>query len=191
LGASSKCPSLASSPEEWLAKMQKAYMDLVAESDSTNMFILGRKKGASPVTMDVAKSTFKSFFPVIKYFIAKPPNAEFCRLTIMDASAVKHVHRGLKASWMKLGTLRWWLSADKPDAMRNLEARAQDFVAYAKEQGDVEKATVGYVETEHRVLSKGGKEILPLFLIPGKGGRKWGALVDLLVMRIEQLDDSD
>jgi hypothetical protein len=68
LGVSSKCPSLASSPEGRLVKMQKAYMDLVAESNTTNRFILGRKKGASPVTMDVVKSTFKSFFPGIKYF---------------------------------------------------------------------------------------------------------------------------
>jgi hypothetical protein len=128
---------------------------------------------------------------VLTRVIVKPPNAEFFRLTIMDTAAVNQVHRGSKASWMELGTLGWWLSVDKPDAMRKLESRARDFVTFVKEQGDAEKTTVGYVETEHGVLSKNGKEILPLFLIPGKTGRRWSALVDLFINHIEQLDDTD
>ncbi len=172
LGASSNDPSLASSPEDRLLKMQKAYMDLVADSEATNRLILGRKKGMNAVSVDVAKALFESFFPGVSYFVVKPPNVEFFCITVMDSASVKKVHQGSKASWMELGSMGWWLSADKPDAMRKFEARAREFVAYVKEQGEDAKKAVCYVTTENGVLSKNGIEILPLFLVPGKLGQR-------------------
>jgi hypothetical protein len=78
---------LSLSPEERLAKLQTRYMELVAEANTTNRFILGRKKGASPASQDQAKAIFESFFPGVKYFIIKPGNAEFFRVTVLDGGA--------------------------------------------------------------------------------------------------------
>jgi hypothetical protein len=184
-------PQLDLSPEERLAKLQASYMDLVSESNTTNRFILGRKKGMATASQDQAKAVFENFFPGVKYFILKPGNAEFFRVTVLEVGAVKKVAQGAKQAWMELGALGWWFSPDKPDQMRLLEARARDFVNYVKEIDDENKKAVGYVSTDNGVLSKAGKELLPLFLIPKKSQSTWPSLADLFLRRIDEVVGGD
>jgi hypothetical protein len=75
--------------------------------------------------------------------------------------------------------------------MRLLENRAREFVNYVKEDSEETKKLVGYVTTDNGVLAKGGKELLPLFLIPMKTKRVWDALVDLFVRRVQEISESD
>ncbi len=180
------------SAAERIQKLQARYDQLVRESANTSTFRLGKKKGEPDGTMAQAKQVFEAFFPDVEYVIAQPQNAKFFHIRILNPAEAVRLQALSKTSWVELNAVGWWLGPDRPEDMQKLEARARAFLAFVKGGKDGRpdrKKEYGYIQVENGMLSKGGKELLPLLFIPGQSGGKWPELGALLLRHIESLGD--
>jgi hypothetical protein len=153
---------------------------------------MGRQKGEPDATLARAKRTFETFFPDVPYAIAQPPNAKFFHIRVLDPGAAKRLQVLTKTSWVELNSIGWWLSPDRAEDMQKLEARARSFLAFVKGGKDGRpdlKKKFGYIQIENGMLTKSGKDLLPLLFIPGQSGGTWPTLGDLVLKRIEGISE--
>jgi hypothetical protein len=133
----------------------------------------------------------KLFYPGVKCLVTKQDTAECARVFVPNVEDAKKIAGECTDNWADLATQGWWMVPDCPEQLVKLEARARAFVRQAKEQKMVNKKAIGYVEIGRGFISKGGNEILPLFLIPPQAGGNWEPLFELFVKRVVYLQDSD
>ncbi len=176
------------SAEERFDKLEKRYASLIDESNSITTFRFGRKKGEKTASMVLAKQTFSSFFPNIKFSISQPPNAKFFRVRVSDLAAARRLTELSKTMWVELNAVGWWMGPDLPEDMSKLEARARDFLKSIKNT-EAMKKKIGFVKIEGGVLTKSGREILPLLFIPSEESGRWQTLGKMLADRIAKAQD--
>jgi transcriptional regulator len=173
-----------------LKKLFHTYSTSVQAAKTTRTFILGRKKGETPPTQAAAKLLMECFFPDVGCIITKTDKAKVAKVYVPKPEEAQQLKFAIKNTWAALGSQGWWLREDVPEQLGKLETRAREFFKAAKASDPTLEKKIGFVNIEYGVVSKDGKELLPLFLIPLLSARTWPTLFQMMADRIDTLSDN-
>ncbi len=169
-----------------LKKLFDNFTAKVHAAKTTRTFILGRKKGETPVVLEAAKILMDCFFPDVACIVTKLDKAKAAKVYVPKSEDADRLRNLLDSTWQALGSQGWWLREDQPEELTKLEARGRTFFAEARKHSNELDKMIGYVTVKYGVALKDGKELLPLFLVPPKSS-VWPGLFVMIANRVDSM----
>jgi hypothetical protein len=180
-----------STPADRLRRLFDVFTEKSHAARTTRTFVLGRKKGETPATLAAVKIVMECYFPDVYCVVTKTDAAKAAKVYVPKPEDAQKLRRAIDSTWAALGSEGWWIKEDQPEEFAKIETRAREFFGEAKKARPEYKKTIGYVTIKYGMASKGGKELLPLFLLPPKATNTWPKLFSMIVNRIDSFSGSE